>query len=169
MSYWYTTSIIWTYSVDLSSKRNFVCLDTRSREIRHRVGVTDEIFLVIRQYDSSAGKEFFVAREDTLWYLYGFIRLFLPFSSYDFEYIGVSVETALIRELHVYGQVSKIGETNHDKTQHTWLWKQLLDTAQKIAFAYWYTYLSVISGVGVKWYYARLWFERKGTYMTKKL
>lgn len=60
--------------------RNFVSLDTRSREIRHKPSVNDfgELVLVERKYASSVGSEFFISFEDNLGYLYGFTRLLLP-------------------------------------------------------------------------------------------
>ena len=165
----YRTSIIAWSKLDTSSPRNFVCLDTRSREVRHRTVNADEIFVVVRDYDTSAGREYFIAREDNLWYIYGFLRLLLPEVSYDFTYAGLWNDTALIRELHVYGQMSKIGESDDSKTQHTGLGRKLVDIACKISHAKWYQHVTVISGVWVKWYYAKLWFARVGTYMSKKL
>jgi histone acetyltransferase (RNA polymerase elongator complex component) len=71
-----------------------VSLDTRSREIRHQdIKSKDVANMVIRKYLSSAGEEYFISFEDTLGYLYGFSRLLL------------GEDTAMIRELHVYGQV----------------------------------------------------------------
>lgn len=71
--------------VDTGEVRNFVSLDTRSREIRHKKisssqsqAPNSQPFLVIRQYRSSVGMEYFVAYEDEYGYLYGFTRLLLP-------------------------------------------------------------------------------------------
>lgn len=165
----YCTTIIGSIKPDLTSQRNFVCLDTRSREVRDRQTDASQLLLVIREYSSSVWQEYFIAWEDNLWYLYGFVRLLLPSVWYDFDYEGVWDAIALIRELHVYGQVSKIGESDVTKTQHGWLGKQLIDVAEKIAYHKWYRSVTVISGVGVKWYYRKLWFQDLGTYMNKSL
>lgn len=65
---------------DVSQFRNFVSLDTRSREIRHQeVKSKETANIVIRKYMSSGGVEYFISFEDQLGYLYGFTRLFLPY------------------------------------------------------------------------------------------
>jgi len=67
----------------VKSFRNFVSLDTRSREIRHknqniRHKTKESINIIIRKYLSSGGVEYFISFEDQLGYLYGFTRLLLP-------------------------------------------------------------------------------------------
>jgi hypothetical protein len=48
----------------MQSDRAFVSLDTRSREIRHRrKHEPEDIRIVIRQYQSTVGKEYFIAME----------------------------------------------------------------------------------------------------------
>jgi len=68
---------------DVKLFRNFVSLDTRSREIRNKLKAESSKFttlvnIVIRKYLSSGGVEYFVSCEDQLGYLYGFTRLLLP-------------------------------------------------------------------------------------------
>ncbi|MDR0369907.1 MAG: hypothetical protein LBH96_05395, partial [Candidatus Peribacteria bacterium] len=63
---------------DLTSFRNFVSLDTRSREVRNKKETTTQLNLIIRCYQSSVGIEYFISYEDELGYLYGFTRLLLP-------------------------------------------------------------------------------------------
>ena len=64
---------------DVKSFRNFVSLDTRSREIRHQESKSKETAnIIIRKYLSSGGVEYFISCEDKLGYLYGFTRLLLP-------------------------------------------------------------------------------------------
>jgi histone acetyltransferase (RNA polymerase elongator complex component) len=64
---------------DVKSFRNFVSLDTRSREIRHQESKSKETAnIIIRKYLSSGGVEYFISCEDQLGYLYGFTRLLLP-------------------------------------------------------------------------------------------
>ncbi|HCY21206.1 TPA: hypothetical protein DIC40_05145 [Patescibacteria group bacterium] len=72
------TSIIGV-APDLTSSREYISLDTRSREIRHNTNHHEETAnLVIRKYLSSVGAEYFISFEDSLGYLYGFARLLLP-------------------------------------------------------------------------------------------
>ena len=166
---WFITEIIWK-DPDLKSIRQFVCLDTRSREVRNKTEKLDwELNLVLRWYKSSAGTECFISYEDTLWYLYGFTRLLLPNESSVAWIEGLGKWTAIIRELHVYWELQKIWEKKDSATQHTWLWKRLLWFAELIGQSANYKQLSVISGVGVRAYYASIWFELKWTYMIKPL
>lgn len=154
---------------ELSSFRHFVSLDTRSREIRNKKEKTEALNLVVRGYESSVGQEYFISFEDELGYLYGFTRLLLPKAEERIDVAGLGLETALIRELHVYGSLQslKTQEESGQKVQHSGLGKQLLETAEKIAQKSGFTKLSVISGVGVREYYRKQGYELEGTYMVK--
>jgi elongator complex protein 3 len=79
------TEIIGTQP-DLTSYRHFVSLDTRSREVRNKTEETSALNLIIRQYQSSVGSEFFISYEDELGYLYGFTRLLLPLPENTVDY-----------------------------------------------------------------------------------
>ncbi len=162
--------IIWTHP-DLKSFRNFVCLDTRSREIRNRIEKkkSDSLNLILRWYKSSAGQECFISFEDELWYLYGFTRLLLPNDDSIVWIQWLEEWTAIIRELHVYGELQKIWEKSDSWTQHTWLWKKLLSFAEKLSILFGYNQLSIISGIWVREYYKKQWFDLKWTYMSKNL
>ena len=158
---------------DLSSMRNYVSLDTRAREMRHR-NEWDPVFvnLVVRQYLSSMGKEYFVSFEDELWYIYGFARLLLPDADKTIERPWLWAWTALIRELHVYGQVAGITAiaTGRESTaQHKGFGSQLMACAEAISSAEGYQRISVISGIGVKEYYKKLGYSDDGTYVVKDL
>jgi len=162
--------IIWQ-EPDLKSFRSFVCLDTRSREVRNRIEKKklDSLNLVLRWYKSSAGQECFISFEDELWYLYGFTRLLLPNDDSVAWIDWLEKWTAIIRELHVYGELQKIWEKSGKWTQHTWLWKRLLSFAEKLSKTFGYNQFSVISWVWVREYYKGVWFELKWTYMSKKI
>jgi len=180
------TSVIWSQP-DQESYRNFVSIDTRSREIRHKFdkqkglpqvtahqGKTSEALLVMRKYLSSVWTEYFISFEDELGYLYGFTRLMLPLKEEAMDWDGLGADHAQIRELHVYGKVEGIKKSKQDqmnvkKTQHTGFGKRLMQTAEKISQNAGYPFLSVIAGIGVKTYYEKLWYEREGTYVVKSL
>lgn len=162
--------------IDLTTMRQFIALDTRAREMRHRTEwQTEYINLVVREYASSAWQEYFVSFEDELGYIYGFTRLLLPDADKTIAWEWLGVWTALIRELHVYGQVAKITTnvvTVADKTntaQHKWFGSQLMAAAERIAEQAWYQRLSVISGIWVKAYYHKLGYSDEGTYVVKEL
>jgi len=155
---------------DTSSFRNFVSLDTRSREIRHQdLKSKKTANIIIRKYMSSGGVEYFISFEDQLGYLYGFTRLLLPTDPVDVKWLGK--DTAIIRELHVYGQVEWLEKKkkDSDKVQHKWFGKQLMEIAEMISQWHNYKKLSVISGIWVRAYYRKLWYKLEGSYMVKKL
>ena len=56
-----------------------------------------------------------------------------------------------------------------NKVQHTWLWKKLLETAEKLSKQVGFENLTVISWVGVREYYRKQGYHLEGTYMLKKL
>jgi elongator complex protein 3 len=186
---WMRTYIIW-WPVDMISDRAFVSLDTRSREIRHRrPHEREDIITVIREYQSSVGTEFFISNETSQGYLYGFTRLLLPTDGETIDYPWLWKGTALIRELHVYGNVSKIknatgslemsegGYLDISETspmrwtiQHTGVGRTVMSIAEQIAKRLSYQRLSVIAGIGVKEYYRnQLWYHDDGTYVVKGL
>ena len=164
------TEIIWTQP-DLKSFRNFVSLDTRSREVRNRTEKKKSGFLnlVLRWYKSSVGQECFISFEDELGYLYWFTRLLLPNDNSVVWIQWLEKWTAIIRELHVYGELQKIWDKSGQWTQHTWLGRKLLSFAERLSKNFGYDQFSVISWVGVREYYKNLWFGLKWTYMSKKI
>jgi elongator complex protein 3 len=104
-----------------------------------------------------------------LGYLYGFTRLLLPTDSVNVKWLGK--DTAIIRELHVYGQVEWLEKKKKisDKVQHKGFWKQLMEIAETISQWHKYKKLSVISGIWVRAYYRKLWYKLEWSYMVKKI
>ena len=126
----------------------------------------DDILLIIRKYQSSVGDEYFISFETIQGYLIGFTRLLLPKDFADWEWLGEN--TAIIRELHVYGMQEKIWN-KWKMAQHKWFGKKLMAVAEKIAQQNDYKKISVISWVWVRWFYKKIGYELEGTYMTKKI
>ena len=164
-------SLILGVQPNLSDFRHFVSLDTRSREMRNKTEQTEHLNLVVRKYRSGVGEEYFISFEDELGYLYGFTRLLMIEEDQNIKREGLWKKTALIRELHVYGSLQSLKqvEDQNVKVQHSWLGKQLLSLAEKISQVAWYERLSVISGVWVREYYAKLGYKLDWTYMVKDL
>lgn len=159
---------------DTRSFRNFVSLDTRSREIRHQELKSKEAAnIIVRKYISSGGVEYFISCEDNLGYLYGFTRLLLPnewlSSKVKVKWLGDDI--AMIRELHVYGQMEWLEKNmkKNTKVQHKWFGKQLMEIAEQISKWHDYKKLSVISGIWVRAYYRKLGYKLEWTYMVKKI
>ncbi len=82
-------------------------------------------------------------------------------------------DSALVRELHVYGTMKRVGEEGN-QSQHTGMGKKLLARAEEIARGdnkhnLKYKKLTIISGVGVREYYKKRGFTLQNTYMVKSL
>ncbi|GMG15367.1 unnamed protein product [Phytophthora fragariaefolia] len=155
--------------------RGTPCKCIRCREVK-----TDDVAIssaecVIRQYEANEGDEYFISFETPdRSKICGFARLRLSQSAGG----GVFPElegAALIRELHVYGQlvaaVSKskkaaangaASDAEGSHAQHTGFGTQLMMKAEEIARAHGYKKMVVIAGVGVRNFYRRLGFEVEG-------
>ncbi|MCX8163581.1 MAG: tRNA uridine(34) 5-carboxymethylaminomethyl modification radical SAM/GNAT enzyme Elp3 [Candidatus Micrarchaeota archaeon] len=126
-----------------------------------------ELDLIVRKYKASYGIEYFISYEDKeLDLLAGFIRLRLPFKPYRKE---IDRDTALIRELHIYGSEVEIGKENKSAIQHKGLGRKLLEKAEEIALKNKKSKMIILAGVGVRKYYKKFGYELFGPYMFKNL
>jgi elongator complex protein 3 len=126
-------------------------------EVAYRTAATDERFL---QWVTPEGK------------IAGFLRLSLPHADALASRPGVPVAPgeAMIREVHVYGTVARIGDgTANGAAQHRGLGKQLVARACAIARDAGYHAIKVISAVGTRGYYRGLGFHDEGLYQRKEL
>ncbi|MEK6845789.1 MAG: tRNA uridine(34) 5-carboxymethylaminomethyl modification radical SAM/GNAT enzyme Elp3, partial [Nanoarchaeota archaeon] len=109
------------------------------------------------------GKEFFISAEDTdNDVLIGFVRLRFPS---QFLRPEITSTSALIRELHVYGTATGIGDEG--SIQHRGWGRKLMQKAEEIAKKAGKDKMVVISGVGAREYYKKLGYKKEGAYMTK--
>jgi len=136
------------------------CKCIRCREVRGKKWKNPQ--MKVTSYKASKGKEYFIQFVDDENTLYGFLRLRMPYKPFREEL----EDSALIRELHVYGKEATIGKTG--EIQHRGLGKKLVEEAEHIAKER-YDNIVVISGVGVRPYYRKLGYSRSGPYMKKKL
>ena len=123
--------------------------------------------LKVLEYDASEGKEYFISFE-TKNALYGFCRLRFPSESLRKE---ITLKSALIRELHVYGEALDIGakgKSDGGSAQHIGYGKRLLAEAEKISKKNGKNKVVVISGIGAREYYKKLGYKKEGVYMVKK-
>lgn len=82
--------------------------------------------------------------------------------------IPVRAGEAMIREVHVYGVATHLGEDG-TSAQHSGLGRQLVERACDIARAEGYERINVISAVGTRAYYRRLGFVDHGLYQQREL
>ena len=101
----------------------------------------------------------------------GFLRLSLP----DLRYVDalsselpVREGEAMIREVHVYGIATQLGEDGVS-AQHIGLGRRLVERACEIAREEGYTKVNVISAVGTREYYRGLGFHDNGLYQQRGL
>jgi len=160
-------------------KRGLKCQCIRCREIRNRNNpdgtVPKKLYLFHEDYNASGGKEIFLSFENKKRdKLYALLRLRLP--QYDEQYdkvrprhiLAVLKESAIIREVHTYGQMIPVGEKS-SALQHRGLGKKLIKEAEKITKGFGLNKIAVISGIGVRPYYRKLGYRLKDTYMIKKI
>ncbi len=160
----------------ICKKRNIQCQCIRCRESGRKEVKNPQ--LTIEQYDSSGGKEFFIAIEDkTTNTLAGFCRLRFPSQQLRKE---IAPKTAIIRELHVFSQALPLGEkpkggeasgtAGSYAQQHRGYGQQLMLKAEALAKQHKKDKLIVIAGIGVKEYYIRkLGYKKEGPYVSKML
>jgi len=141
------------------------CRCIRCREIKNAKLKMQNAKLFIRKYKASDGTEYFISYESNdQKMLYGFCRLRLPYFVGTQNFVSLK-NTAMIRELHVYGELVPVG--GDKKVQHAGLGRKLMAEAEKIAKEHNYKKIAVISGVGVRDYYRKLGYRLKGSYMIK--
>lgn len=141
-----------------------VCDCIRCREAHQGVLKIKNTKINIQTYPAGQGTDYFISIDSLDGKtLYGFCRLSLNSSS--------PISKALIRELHVYGELVPVGEKG--KIQHAGLGKLLLAEAEKISKKHKIPDIAVISGVGARNYYRKLGYrlgkQITKTYLIKKL
>lgn len=166
------------------------CRCIRCREVKKNLTLVNFARPVVRKYDSSNGIEYFISIEsgnsiqskfiNGKWYnyeyleepgiMYGFVRLRLCNNTTN-KYLHKIKNCALIRELHVYGQVVTSNKNNKldEKAQNSGFGKILMKKAEEIAIQNGYFSVAVISGIGVKNYYRKLQYKEYDTYMIKHI
>lgn len=153
---------------DSMAAKGLFSKDIRQREVKNNSFDPNNCFLFVRRYHASHGTELFISFETAdNKTLFGFIRL--RFNHSNKATLPCLHNSALVRELHVYGFHTNVGSTSDTNTQHRGLGKRLLKHAEEIAMFHNFNRISIISGVGVRGYYRKLGYELKNTFMVKNL
>lgn len=140
------------------------CRCIRCREIG-RLPSRAESSVQVLEYEACGGREYFISSVagDSL---IGFARLRFPSITCRPELESA----ALLRELHVYGSLVPVGkDAESEEWQHRNYGKALLSRAEEIARGAGFRRLAIMSGIGVRPYYRRQGYERRGPYMIKEL
>jgi elongator complex protein 3 len=152
------------------------CNCIRCREVGIRKLSRQDVNINLKRidYDSSDGKEVFLTLEDSdKKVLFGYLRLrklAKPHRTELKEKDGMP--SAIVRELHVLGQLVDIGRNSDFTTtsQHKGYGSRLLEKAEEIVKnEFGMNSISVISAIGTRQYYKKFGYELNGPYVSKVL
>ena len=144
------------------------CIRCRETGLQRRYPPEDEVTLKRSEYAASGGEEIFLSYEskdgDTI---LGFLRLRKVNDPHRSELAG----SAIVRELHVYGQAVRVGSKEIDMSyQHRGYGAKLLREAERISKdELGVNKIAVISAVGTRQYYRKLGYRQDGPYVSKVL
>ena len=157
-------------------RRGTRCGCIRCREIKRRQVSPDELVLSVYSYDTDLTQEHFLefrtgpqSQEPGL--IAGFLRLSLPLQPRvgSRAFLDEIADSAMIREVHVYGPALAIGRARVDAAQHVGLGTRLLAEARRISREAGFRRISVIAATGTQGYYGARGFERGELYMHARL
>lgn len=143
---------------DSIQRKGITSQDIRAREIKNETFDPTKAFLETVSYSTSVSDEEFlqyVVETPKGKKLLAFLRLSFPKENFLEEL----QESALIREIHVYGRALQIGTRGKSHAQHFGFGTQLIQEARKRAQARNYKKLSVISAIGTREYYRKKGFQ----------
>ncbi len=152
------------------------CNCIRCREVGIRKLSRQDVSINLKRidYDSSDGKEVFLSLEDSdKKVLFGYLRLrklAKPHRTELKEKDGMP--SAIVRELHVLGQLVDIGRNSDFTTtsQHKGYGSRLLEKAEEIVKnEFGMKSISIISAIGTRQYYKKFGYELNGPYVSKVL
>ena len=155
----------------LMKRQGNPCKCIRCREVHDNKKAVRDAELVVRHYRGSGADEYFISFETPdRSKICGFVRLRLSKTAGA----GVFPElenTALVRELHVYGVLIATENKSKKSAQHVGFGKRMMLQAEKIAWKQGYRRMAVIAGVGTRNYYRKIGYEMegKGDFMIKTL
>ncbi len=156
--------------------RGLRCRCIRCREVGHKMlkeGVLpdpEDVRLVKYREEASGGVDLFLSFEDVgKDILIGYVRVRVPSEAAHRPEVR-AVPSAIIRELHVYGPMVPVGSRRPDGWQHRGYGARLIAEAERIAREeYDVRKMLILSGLGVKRYYARFGYRPDGPYVSKPL
>lgn len=152
------------------AKRGVYSRDIRYREVMTKDFDEKNVKLMVRQYPASDGIEYFISHESLdEKTIYSLLRLRINSDKSMCIYDDLK-NSALIREVHVYGMMIPHGaQATGGASQHRGLGKQLIQEAERITKTHGLSEISVISGVGVMEYYRKLGYTTltEGQYLKK--
>ncbi|MEJ2550663.1 MAG: tRNA uridine(34) 5-carboxymethylaminomethyl modification radical SAM/GNAT enzyme Elp3 [Anaerolineales bacterium] len=150
-------------------RRGERCECIRCREVRGRPIDAERVEIQDEVYQAGGAEEHFLSIVTSQDRLAGYVRLSLPGPASPESGLAELAHSALVRELHIYGQSLEVGENADGAAQHAGLGTDLMRRAETIARTSGYENLAVISALGTRGYYQKLGYKLVGTYMLKVL
>ncbi|MFT5194231.1 MAG: elongator complex protein 3 [Cellvibrionaceae bacterium] len=145
--------------------------DIRGREIGRESINLDDLELIQERYETDGSVEYFLSFETRFLKtrrIAGFLRLSFP-NQNEISNISELSDSAIIREVHVYGPALAFGENAQGEAQHIGLGTKLINKAISMANDAKFSKIAVISAVGTRKYYEKHQFVNTGLYMTRPL
>lgn len=151
------------------SRRGGRAVEIRAREVGAGGVASRDLRLRETRRATSIGTELFLEVVDSRDRIAGFLRLSLPDARAREFSPSELLGSALVRELHVYGEAQPIGVRSGVAPQHRGLGGALLERAAELAHACGFERLSVISAIGTRAYYRDRGFENGALYQQRAL
>lgn len=150
-------------------RRGKHCRCVRCREVRKEPFEPEELVLEGLPYSTSTTQEHFISYVTPDDRIAGFLRLSLPSDKTTTIGLKELEGSAIVREVHVYGQSLEVGAESNQAAQHSGLGKSLMDQAEIVAQEAGFHRIAVIAALGTRGYYQKLGYSLDGTYMVKSL
>jgi len=147
-------------------QREVKCQCIRCREIKS--SIIKNPILKVNKYRANGGKEYFLSIIDKKNNkIAALLRLRLAKNR---KPIFKALEnSALVREIHTYGEVVGIETKSDQRSQHRGFGSWLIREAEKIARDHGYQKIVVIAGVGVREYFKKNGYQLQNSYMVKQI
>lgn len=157
-------------------RRGQQCGCIRCREVKRRTVTAEELELQDYAYTTDLTREHFLhfvtnEKSGQPGLIAGFLRLSLPLQPGvgSRAFLDEIADSAMIREVHVYGPALSISQESEGQAQHLGIGTQLLNAARRISREAGFRRISVIAAMGTRAYYAARGFEQGELYMNGAL
>ena len=161
-------------------KQGIKMVDIRHREIKNKGNDPANAVLHTYRYEASDGVEYFLTFEDPEdRTIFSLLRFRVPSFSYStadetaskvLELLPELQGSALIREIHTFGDQLNIWEKGNKFWQHIGFGKRLIAESERLAKeVYGLKKIAVIAWVWVREYYVKRWYHLEWEYMVKDL
>lgn len=148
-------------------RRGTPCQCLRCREVRGQKVSQASLRLNDLVYETGSHQEHFLSLVSLQDKVAGFLRLSLP--QENLMELPELDQTAMIREVHVYGQSLELGAEKSGAAQHSGLGSRLIEEAAALAKEAGFPRLAVIAAVGTQAYYQARGFKPGQYYMLREL